>query len=201
MRRFTACFNAGERYVVVGPNGAGKSTLLSLMAGVIRPTEGRISLCGVHLDARAFPSDVRRRIALLGHQTFVYPELNAIENLDFFSGLNADPISDDARSALLERVGLSAVAHRPVGTYSRGMIQRLGIARVLAQDPLLWLLDEPTTGLDASGRRLLLDVLKEATNAGCCVVVVSHEPDVFITGREVVVRLNRGRRVDEGEAL
>ena len=156
---------AGELLLVTGPNGSGKSTLLALMAGLLAPTEGEIE---VDLP--------RGRIGYLAHESLVYKELTALENLDLYGRLYHVPERRETIGALLERFGLWEARHQRVGAFSRGMQQRLALCRVLLHGPELLLLDEPYSGLDASARILVDDVLAEAAGSKT-LVVASHEPE------------------------
>ncbi|HKO74560.1 MAG TPA: ABC transporter ATP-binding protein [Gaiellaceae bacterium] len=156
---------SGELLLVTGPNGSGKSTLLALMAGLLVPTEGEIE---VDLP--------RGRIGYLAHESLVYKELTALENLDLYGRLYHVSERRETIGALLERFGLWEVRHQRVGSFSRGMLQRLALCRVLLHGPELLLLDEPYSGLDASARTLVDDVLAEAAGSRT-LVVASHEPE------------------------
>jgi len=156
---------AGELLLVTGPNGSGKSTLLALMAGLLAPTEGEIE---VDLP--------RGRIGYLAHEALVYKELTSLENLELYGRLYHVAERRETIGALLERFGLWEVRHQRVGSFSRGMQQRLALCRVLLHGPDLLLLDEPYSGLDASARSLVDDVLAEAAGAKT-LVVASHEPE------------------------
>jgi ABC-type multidrug transport system ATPase subunit len=156
---------AGELLLVTGPNGSGKSTLLSLMAGLLAPTEGEIE---VDLP--------RGGIGYLAHEPLVYKELSALENLDLYGRLYHVTERRETIGALLERFGLWEARHERVGSFSRGMQQRLALCRVLLHGPELLLLDEPYSGLDASARTLVDDVLAEAAGSRT-LVVASHEPE------------------------
>ena len=156
---------AGELLLVTGPNGSGKSTLLALMAGLLAPTEGEIE---VDLP--------RGRIGYLAHEALVYKELTSLENLELYGRLYHVAERRETIGALLERFGLWEVRHQRVGSFSRGMQQRLALSRVLLHGPELLLLDEPYSGLDASARTLVDDVLAEAAGART-LVVSSHEPE------------------------
>jgi heme exporter protein A len=156
---------AGELLLVTGPNGSGKSTLLALMAGLLAPTEGEIE---VDLP--------RGRIGYLAHEALVYKELTALENLDLYGRLYHVVERRETIGALLERFGLWEVRHQRVGSFSRGMQQRLGLCRVLLHGPELLLLDEPYSGLDAYARTLVDGVLAEAAGVKT-LVVASHEPE------------------------
>jgi len=156
---------AGELLLVTGPNGSGKSTLLALIAGLLAPTEGEIE---VDLP--------RGRLGYLAHEALVYKELTALENLDLYGRLYHVPERRETIGALLERFGLWEARHQRVGSFSRGMQQRLALCRVLLHGPELLLLDEPYSGLDATARTLVDDVLAEAAGSRT-LVVASHEPE------------------------
>jgi ABC-type multidrug transport system ATPase subunit len=156
---------AGELLLVTGPNGSGKSTLLALIAGLLAPTEGEIE---VDLP--------RGRLGYLAHEALVYKELTPLENLDLYGRLYHVPERRETIGALLERFGLWEARHQRVGSFSRGMQQRLALCRVLLHGPELLLLDEPYSGLDASARTLVDDVLAEAAGSRT-LVVASHEPE------------------------
>ena len=156
---------SGELLLVTGPNGSGKSTLLALMAGLLVPTEGELD---VDLP--------RGRIGYLAHEPLVYKELTALENLELYGRLYHVPERRETIGALLERFGLWEARHQRVGSFSRGMQQRLALCRVLLHGPELLLLDEPYSGLDASARTLVDDVLAESAGSRT-LVVASHEPE------------------------
>ena len=156
---------AGELLLVTGPNGSGKSTLLALVAGLLAPTEGEIDV------------DVPRgRIGYLAHEPLVYKELTAVENLDLYGRLYHVPERRETIGALLERFGLWEARHQRVGSFSRGMQQRLALCRVLLHGPDLLLLDEPHAGLDALAQTLVDDLLAESAGART-LVVASHDPE------------------------
>jgi len=152
---------------VVGPNGAGKSTLLKLLAGLARPTAGRIK--------RTSGADRRGDVGYLGHATLLYPELTAAENLEFVGRLHG--VADPAARALglLAEEGLADVADRRVGGFSRGMAQRLSIARARVHDPAIVLLDEPFTGLDLPAAERLAARIGALRDAGHGLVLVTHD--------------------------
>jgi heme exporter protein A len=163
LRDVSAQVTAGEALLVVGGNGAGKTTLLKMMAGLCRPTAGEI-------DLRVAPEDC----AYLGHATFLYPRLSACANLTFWGRMYGRTPSREELGAVLERVGLSRVADEPAGTFSRGMAQRLNLARVFLINPKLVFLDEPGTGLDPASQELLRREIETLKKAGAGVVWVSH---------------------------
>src|SRR5690242_2560649 len=151
--------HAGELLLLAGPNGAGKTTLLRLLAGLARPTSGSISRAGA--------------IGMVGHDAMLYDDLTALENLEFFGRLQE--IADRGRPrALLARMELTTWADERARTFSRGMLQRLSIARALLSDPAVLLLDEPFSGLDDRSCQAMRSVLGELTERGCALIVVTH---------------------------
>jgi heme exporter protein A len=161
----------GERVAVVGPNGAGKSTLVRILATLLRPDGGTLSVAGAPCPERARAA--RRAIGFLGHDPLVYPDLSARENLELYAALHGVRRPGRRIEDLLDRVGLLARSLDPVRVYSRGMAQRLGIARLLLHRPRLLLLDEPYGGLDAAGARILDEEL--ADMSGRALLIVTHE--------------------------
>jgi heme exporter protein A len=148
---------AGQRLAIFGPNGAGKTTLLRLLAGLLRPTAGEIRLFG-H-DALRESAALRARLGVLGHTTYLYPELTARENLRLFGQLYDVPDLEQRVDQRLALVGLAARRDDRIETLSRGLQQRLAIARAMLHDPDLLLLDEPDTGLDLPAFDLLAELL------------------------------------------
>jgi ABC-type multidrug transport system ATPase subunit len=159
MRNVTVDFPVGSSTVLLGDNGAGKSTLLRLVAGLIAPSRGTVSVFG---DT---PQNQRRRIAYMSHDAMLYDELSAIENLSYFARLHASTsgMCGGACTAspemALRAVGLDPHLTRPVGQYSQGMKQRASLARVLQTDPELLLLDEPFSNLDLASAKHMVDLL------------------------------------------
>ncbi len=182
---------AGVTYALLGPNGAGKSTLLRILAGLTAPTRGELALFGE--PARGDRPALRRRVGLLGHETFLYPRLTAAENLAFWGGLYGLDGLAARVGAALARVGLAEHAGRPAGAFSRGMRQRLALARVLLPEPELVLLDEPYTGLDPAGEAVLDRFLDDLRAAGRTVVLVTHRPDKAARAADAAGYLARGR--------
>ena len=172
LRKATLTVAAGETVVVLGPNGAGKSTLLRLVAGLLRPTAGSARIGDV--EAIAAPKEVRAGLAYAGHQPQLYRGLTARENIDLHLRLHQTTADT---SALLERVGLADRADERIDGFSRGMLQRLALARATAHDPVLLLLDEPASGLDADGRTLLDETLRAGIGSRTQ-LVASHDHDL-----------------------
>lgn len=156
--------SAGEILLVVGRNGAGKTTLLKIMAGLSRPSSGRAELI-------AAPE----KSAYLGHATFLYPRLSAFGNLNFWASMYGLSPTRDELMDLLRRVGLERAAEEKAGSFSRGMAQRLNLARVFLIEPELIFLDEPGTGLDQSSLKLLRDEIAGFRERGSAVVWISHD--------------------------
>jgi len=163
----------GELLVVLGPNGAGKTTLLGMLAGTLRPTEGEILLRGEPRDASS--TAWRAELGVLSHLTFLYGTLSARENLTFWAQIYGLSDAEDRIRSRLELVDLAAHAERPVREFSRGMRQRLALARTLLHDPSLVLLDEPFTGLDLYAAALLREVLERLRDGQRSVVLVTHQ--------------------------
>lgn len=162
----------GSSLGIVGANGSGKTTLLKLMATLIRPTSGKVRIFG-H-DAATAAAAVRRLVGYVPDSFGSYPGLKAREYLEFFAGAHKLKNAAGTINDLLALVELQAVERQYLATLSRGMKQRLAIARVLLHDPQLLLLDEPTFGLDLHGRRDILAVLQELRHLGKTLVISSH---------------------------
>jgi heme exporter protein A len=165
--------DAGEVLTILGPNGAGKTTLLGLLAGTLHPTSGEIRFRGAPLDPSK--TEWRHELGVLSHRTFLYGALTARENLEFWARLYGIASPRDRALAALDEVGLSAEAERAARGFSRGMRQRLSLARTLLHDPALVLLDEPFTGLDLHAAALLRNVLQRLRDGRRTVVLVTHQ--------------------------
>jgi heme ABC exporter ATP-binding subunit CcmA len=161
--RVDVSLDAGGFLLVTGPNGSGKTTLLRVLAGLAAPTSGELQL------------PAREMIGYLGHDPLVYRELTPLENLELFGRLYRVPERRERIGMLLERFGLWDVRHERVGTFSRGMQQRLGLSRVLLHEPELLVLDEPFNALDAAGADLLDQTLAELSSRAF--VVATHDPE------------------------
>lgn len=191
LRGVTCRVGAGEAVLLLGHNGAGKTTLLQVCATLLTPSEGCVRIAG--LDAERHGPAVRRQIAVLGHQSFLYPDLSAHENLTFYARLYRLAGAREAVERQIERFELRGWAHRPVRTLSRGMLQRCALARVLLHDPRLLLLDEPFTGLDVAARELLCARLREANAGGTALVMSTHDLSLGLSlcGRALVLAAGR----------
>ncbi|GAB6057816.1 ATP-binding cassette domain-containing protein [Desulfonatronum parangueonense] len=172
----------GEVLLVLGPNGAGKSTLLQIIAGLLTPTGGEIDWALENGE-----------IGYLGHGTCVYPFMTAMDNLLFWGRMHGLAPTSDAVVAVLDRVGLKVAALERAGTFSRGMAQRLSLARILLLNSRLLLLDEPATGLDIASRDILDREISQARSRGAAVAWVSHDAqrDILLADRVLVLE-NKG---------
>jgi heme exporter protein A len=186
----------GQIVVFLGPNGAGKSTLLSILSTLGRPTRGEVRLFG--LEHRHAAAAARGRIGLCAHATFLYEDLTARENLRFYARLYGIKGEQEAIERSLLRFGLADRADDRVRTLSRGMQQRLALARAFLPAPDLLLLDEPTTGLDPAALGLLVDVLREARGRGQLALIATHDFAAASLVADRVVVLCRGRIAHEG---
>jgi heme exporter protein A len=187
--------DAGEFVTLVGPNGAGKTTLLRILATLTRPTSGEVRIAG--LDPAKAGETVRRRIGFLSHRTLLYGGLTAEQNLRFYAQMY-DLADGPARAEeLLERVGLAERRHDLVRTFSRGMQQRLAVARAVLHRPQVLLLDEPYTGLDPDAAQVLTDLLAELAGAGCTVLWTTHNLDRGLGSGGRMIVLAHGRIVHD----
>ena len=185
------------RYLLLGPNGAGKTTLLKLLAGLWRPSSGRILYQG--RDIAELDGAYRREIALLTHELGMYEELTGLQNLTLFGALYGLRRPQRRAMELLKLVGLRFFAHEPVKAYSQGMKQRLALAKALLHQPKVLLLDEPFAGLDLRGAELLQQVLEEAVPQGSLLILTTHEPERGFQIAERFLYLERGALKAHGD--
>jgi heme exporter protein A len=181
---------AGECLALFGPNGAGKTTLLRVLAGLLTPTSGRANVSGVELPGDA---EVRARVGLISHHTMLYEALTPRENVSFaarlYGGVDVRERVDDSlrRMSMLER------ADAPVRSLSRGMQQRVSIARAMVHGPQLVLADEPYSGLDESGARALTELLQDLRSSGTAIIIVTHNLSEGLALASSVAVMARGR--------
>jgi ABC-2 type transport system ATP-binding protein len=171
LRGLTLRVGGGEVFGLLGPNGSGKSTLIHLLLGFLQPDQGQLALLGTT------PAAARSRLGYLPERLNYYAFCTAREylhDLGTFSGLRGPALADRCR-ALLEQVGLAAAAERRIGRFSKGMLQRLGIAQALIHDPELLLIDEPTSGLDPAGQHELIQLLSALRREGHTILLCSHQ--------------------------
>jgi heme exporter protein A len=187
LRDVTLELEAGRTLVVFGPNGAGKTTLLRMLATLLRPHAGEVRVLGRPLPADGYA--VRGRIGFLGHDALLYRELSGRENLRFYARLHR--VAPRRVDEVLDAVGMTARSGDPVAELSRGMVQRLAIARAVLHEPELLLLDEPLANLDpaaAAQVEPLIGAQSDATR-----VVTSHDPAGGLRGADVALGLKGGR--------
>ncbi len=209
----------GQSLVIFGPNGAGKTTLIRILCGLSRPTAGTVLIGG--LDLRTHAEGIRRHLGVVSHAPLLYDSLTAEENLRFFGRLYGVADLEARTAVLLEQVGLAARRRDLVRTFSRGMAQRLAIARALLHDPEILLLDEPDTGLDPQAAEMLHRLLAEVSGrsggfgmsgpaaagaptdvpgGGPAIVTATHNLERGLLIADRVAILAAGRLVFEAEA-
>jgi len=189
----------GEIYGLLGPNGSGKTTTILILLGLTEPTAGEVQVCG--RDPTRNPIAVKRLVGYLPENVGFYDDLTAQENLRLVARLNkiSDRRSKDRIDEILEQVGLAEVARRAVRTFSRGMLQRLGIADVLTKDPSFVILDEPTAGIDPEGATQILDMIVGMRNKqGMTIMLASHLLHQVQRVCDRVGILHRGQLVAQG---
>jgi heme exporter protein A len=179
----------GQTLVVFGPNGAGKTTLLRVLATLLRPHAGDVRVLGSRLPDEAWA--VRGRVGLLAHEPLLYRELTAHENLRFHARLHG--VGEDRVREVLDSVAMSARAKEPLRTLSRGMVQRVAVARAVLHDPELLLLDEPHSNLDPAAVELVAPLI--GASSGRTRVICSHDPSGGLAEADVVLGLRAGRPV------
>jgi heme exporter protein A len=184
---------AGATLAVLGHNGAGKSTLLRILATLLRPQEGEVSVFGEPLPRRAFA--VRGRLGLLAHEPLLYRDLSGRENLSYHARLHG--VAPQRVEEVLEAVGMDRRADEPVRLLSRGMVQRLAVCRTVLHRPQLLLLDEPRASLDPAVSALVEPLIGRAT--GATRVLTSHDPRGAVAEADIVLGLRNGRPTFVGE--
>ncbi len=189
LRGASYTFAAGRLYVILGDNGAGKSTLLRIVAGLMQPSQGVISVLGSN-SLRS----VAERVGYMGHAPLLYDELSGMENLRYFAGLYG--ISDDAvcRSAM-QMVGLDPELSRRVGQYSQGMRQRLSLARAVLHNPEVILLDEPFSNVDVRSAAEMAEVLGRLRDSGKTILLITHQAAVMEKVADEFVHMTAGQIV------
>jgi Cu-processing system ATP-binding protein len=187
----------GECVGLVGHNGAGKSTLIKLMLGLLRADSGRITVLGED-PSRGRGARARREIGYLPENVALYPALTGAETIAFYARLKGEPVG--RARALLDRVGLpDTAASRRVGTYSKGMRQRLALAQAMLGKPRALLLDEPTSGLDPALRQSFYEIVRELRRDGATVLLSSHALAELEGEVDRVVVMNQGRKLADGD--
>jgi len=186
LRQVSATLELGKCYVLVGENGAGKSTLLRILAGLLRPSHGSVTVFG-GLE----PQDARDRIGYMSHAAMIYDELTGRENLRYFAALYGNRKCLTPDEALLQ-VGLDPNLERPLGQYSQGMRQRTSLARVLLAQPELLLLDEPFSNMDVESARRMVELLAKFRD-GRTIVITTHQRELAAPIADFVLALKAGR--------
>ena len=189
LRDISDTFARGRLYVVVGDNGAGKSTLLRVVAGLMQPSQGSVTLLGSQ-NVR----EVAHRIGYMGHAPLLYDELDGMENLRYFAGLYGLTDDDVCRDAM-RQVGLDPELERRVGQYSQGMRQRLSLARAVVHNPELMLLDEPFSNVDVHSARDMATVLGRVRDQGKTIFVVTHQAPLMEPVADEFVHMAAGQIV------
>jgi len=195
VRDLDLTLRAGECVGLVGHNGAGKTTLIKMMLGLVRPSAGSVQVLGEDPAAGA-AARARRDLGYLPENVALHPSMTGAETLAFYARLKRQPVAGNA--ALLERVGIAGAARRRVGTYSKGMRQRLGLAQALLGRPRALLLDEPTSGLDPALRLSFYEIIHDLRRDGAMVLLSSHALAELEGQVDRVVVMNQGRKVADG---
>jgi heme ABC exporter ATP-binding subunit CcmA len=187
LRQVSADFEPGRCYVMLGENGAGKSTLLRVLAGLLRPSFGKVSVFGTFE-----PHQARARIGYMSHAPMLYDELTAEENLRYFASLYRDRKCLSPAEAL-RQVGLDPALDRTLGQYSQGMRQRTSLARVLLPMPELLLLDEPFSNMDVESAGQMVELLAQLRQSDRTIVLTTHQRELAAPIADWVLTLRAGR--------
>ncbi|HLL28677.1 MAG TPA: ABC transporter ATP-binding protein [Xanthobacteraceae bacterium] len=192
------CVKRGEFYALVGPNGAGKTTTLRMVAGLLKPDAGSISIAGI--DALRDPVAAKRLMAWISDEPMIYDKLTPFEYLEFVAGLwRVDATVAETRAReLLGWLGLSPHAHERCEGFSKGMRQKVALAGALVHEPTVIILDEPLTGLDAGSARQVKGVLGERVRAGGTVIMTTHILEVAERLADRIGIIASGRLIAEG---
>lgn len=183
----------GDFLILLGPNGAGKTTLIKILSGLIGPTTGKATVGG---EAVTDPA-VRSKVGVISHKSFLYENLTAIENLVFYGELYGVPEVESKAMELLKSVELEERKDGLVKTFSRGMVQRLSIARALVADPEFIFLDEPFTGLDQHSTDIFRKLLVDMHLRGKTVIMITHDIPIAMTMATRAMILAGGRKVHD----
>lgn len=196
--RLSLTIRRGEFYALLGPNGAGKTTTLRMVAGLLKPDAGSISICGI--DALKDPVDAKRVMAWVPDEPLIYDKLDPMEYLEFVAGLWAMDAARAEKQArdLIALLGLETKSTTRCQGLSKGMRQKVALAGALIHDPDLIILDEPLTGLDAGSARQVKAVLKDRVAAGATVIMTTHILDVAERMAERIGVIANGKLIAEG---
>ena len=195
LRGVDLSINKGETVAILGPNGAGKSTLLKVLATLIKPTSGLVKING--LDLKKNHTQIKKILGYLPHSSLLYDHYSPLENLVFFGNIYGVKDVEQRAIKLVKEVGLSFFLNEPVKNFSRGMIQRIAIARAIIHDPEVLLLDEPHTGLDQGAISILNNVILSMKEKGTTTLMVTHD---FKQAAEIcdrIIIVKNGKIVDD----
>ncbi len=187
----------GKFLTVFGPNGAGKTTLIKLLSTLTKPTSGKLIIS--NHDVKKDSDKVRGLIGVISHDPYLYGNLSALENIRFFASLYGVSQAEEKAREAINQVGLGNRMHDLVRTFSRGMQQRLAVARAVIHEPRILLLDEPYTGLDQHGGRIFGDLLKWLKSQNRTIIMTTHDLPEGLEISDRVAILDRGRIVYESE--
>jgi ABC-type multidrug transport system ATPase subunit len=190
LRGVSASFRAGRMYGILGDNGAGKTTMLRILAGLVPPTRGEVTILG-----NKNPRKVCRAFGYMAHSSLLYDEMSGAENLRYFARLYG--LQDEARCAeIIRAVGLDPELERPVGQYSQGMRQRMSLARALLNEPKILLLDEPFSNVDIRSAREMVKLLARTRDGGKTVFVVTHQASLLDGTADEFVWMENGQIIN-----
>ncbi|CRK84086.1 heme ABC exporter ATP-binding protein CcmA [Neobacillus massiliamazoniensis] len=195
LRGVDLSINKGETVAILGPNGAGKSTLLKVLATLIKPTSGDIKINGLELKKNHIA--IKKILGYLPHSSLLYDHYSPLENLVFFGNIYGVKDVEKRAKELVKEVGLSFFLNEPVKNFSRGMIQRIAIARAIVHEPEILLLDEPHTGLDQGAISILNTVILSMKKKGTTTLMVTHD---FKQAAEIcdrIIIVKNGKIVDD----
>lgn len=186
----------GEKVAIFGPNGAGKTTLIKVLATIMNISSGKVLITG--LNSRDNAEKIRRQIGVITHQTFLYGNLTASENLEFYGRMYDVPQRKERINEVVNMVGMTPRLHDRVNTLSRGMQQRIAIARALLHRPTILLLDEPETGLDQQATSILWEILSAEGEGKRTIVLTTHSLERGLALCDRLLILNQGKIAYEG---
>ncbi|MGG3560982.1 ABC transporter ATP-binding protein [Neobacillus rhizosphaerae] len=195
LRGIDLSIKKGETVAILGPNGAGKSTLLKVLATLIKPTSGIVKINGLNLKKDHI--EIKKGLGYLPHSSLLYDHYSPLENLVFFGNIYGVKNVEERATKLVKDVGLSFFLNEPVKNFSRGMIQRIAIARAIIHEPEVLLLDEPHTGLDQGAITILNNVILSMKDRGATTLMVTHD---FKQAAEIcdrIIIVKNGKIVDD----
>jgi heme exporter protein A len=195
LRGIDLSIKKGETVAILGPNGAGKSTLLKVLATLIKPSSGLVKING--LDLKKDHIEIKKILGYLPHSSLLYDHYSPLENLVFFGNIYGVKNIEEKAIQLVKEVGLSFFLNEPVKNFSRGMIQRIAIARAIVHDPEILLLDEPHTGLDQGAITILNNVILSMKDKGATTLMVTHDFKQAADICDRIIIVKNGKIVDD----